>query len=125
MRTQLRADEARSLLGAGHWAGAYYLAGYAVECALKAVIASRIRSGDFPPKPDLVRRMYSHDLAGLLRIAEIAPPPAPEVRSRWNVASEWRVESRYDTGVSEQKARALVESVTDDQNGILLWLSNQ
>ena len=30
--------DARALLAAGCWAGAYYLAGYALECALKACI---------------------------------------------------------------------------------------
>ncbi|MSU78452.1 MAG: HEPN domain-containing protein [Gemmataceae bacterium] len=44
-RTQLqqlaqeRVRDADSLLKAGQWSGAYYLAGYAVECGLKACIA--------------------------------------------------------------------------------------
>ena len=36
----VRIDEAGVLLAAGRWSGAYYLAGYAVECALKACIAT-------------------------------------------------------------------------------------
>jgi HEPN domain-containing protein len=32
----VRLNEAKVLLDAGHFDGAYYLAGYAVECALKA-----------------------------------------------------------------------------------------
>ena len=35
----VRAAEAAALLAAGRWDGAYYLAGYAVECALKACVA--------------------------------------------------------------------------------------
>ena len=35
----LRLKEAQVLLANGCWSGAYYLAGYAVECALKACIA--------------------------------------------------------------------------------------
>lgn len=44
----LRAAEARLLLDNGYWSGAYYLAGYAVECGLKACIARRVREFDFP-----------------------------------------------------------------------------
>lgn len=44
-RTQLqilaeeRARDAEALLNAGRWSGAFYLAGYAIECGLKACIA--------------------------------------------------------------------------------------
>jgi HEPN domain-containing protein len=38
--SRLRIREARVLLEAGEFPGAYYLAGYAVECALKACVAS-------------------------------------------------------------------------------------
>jgi HEPN domain-containing protein len=34
-----RLEDARPLLDAGRFSGAYYLAGYAVECALQACIA--------------------------------------------------------------------------------------
>ena len=34
-----RVLDAEALLNAGRWAAAYYLSGYAVECALKARIA--------------------------------------------------------------------------------------
>ena len=41
--SDLRAEEARLLLDNGHYPGAYYLLGYAVECALKACIAKQVR----------------------------------------------------------------------------------
>ncbi len=44
---QMRIDEATLLLAHRHWSGAYYLAGYAVECALKACIAKRTQRHDF------------------------------------------------------------------------------
>src|SRR5690242_7885063 len=40
---EIRMAEARTLLKARHYDGAYYLAGYAVECALKACIAKRTK----------------------------------------------------------------------------------
>lgn len=55
-----RLGEARSLLASSHYAGAVYLAGYAVECHLKAVIC---RALDLPGLPELFK---THDLEGLL-----------------------------------------------------------
>ena len=42
-----RIREARILFAAGEYSGAYYLAGYAVECALKACIAKSVKRHDF------------------------------------------------------------------------------
>ncbi len=36
--------DAKALLAARRWGGAYYLAGYAVECGLKACILVRVAS---------------------------------------------------------------------------------
>ena len=55
------AEVASSLLLAGHPNGAYYLAGYSVECALKAVIASQTQLHDFPDKQRAIDS-FVHDL---------------------------------------------------------------
>jgi hypothetical protein len=47
---ELRLREAEALLAAGLPDGAYHLAGYSVECALKACIAKRTQLHDFPEK---------------------------------------------------------------------------
>jgi len=39
-----REREAKALLAASEWSGAYYLSGYAVECGLKAVLASQFKA---------------------------------------------------------------------------------
>ena len=66
--------------------GAYYLAGYAVECAIKACIAKKTRKSEWPPKPEDVRKMYSHDLNENLNflpgIMHTASRPADENRLR-------------------------------------------
>lgn len=46
----LRIEEAQHLLSGKHYSGAYYLAGYAVECGLKACLAKSTREYDFPAK---------------------------------------------------------------------------
>lgn len=53
-----RLREARTIFEKRRYAGAFYIAGYAVECALKACIAKRIQARTFPPKPNEVRDGY-------------------------------------------------------------------
>jgi hypothetical protein len=62
---QLRLTGAQALYGAGHYCGAYYLMGYAMECAFKASISKQIKEHDFPDKK-LVNDSYTHDLKKLL-----------------------------------------------------------
>jgi HEPN domain-containing protein len=65
---ELRLREAQALLAAGLPDGAYYLAGYSVECALKACISKRTQLHDFPDKK-LVNDSHTHNLKELLRLA--------------------------------------------------------
>jgi hypothetical protein len=66
----IRVIDAKLLLDAGRFEGAYYLIGYAVECGLKACIAKQIKEFDFPDKK-LVNDSYSHDLLKLLRLSGV------------------------------------------------------
>ena len=65
---ELRVGDAKVLLDAGRYEAAYYLAGYAIECALKACIAKQIKQFDFPDKK-VVTDSYVHDLTKLLRLS--------------------------------------------------------
>lgn len=47
---EARLVEAKALLDVGKWDGAYYLAGYAVELALKACIINVLMTTDSFPK---------------------------------------------------------------------------
>jgi hypothetical protein len=67
----VRIDEARVLLAQGKYDGAYYLAGYAVECALKACIAKRTRPDDFPDRT-FAQQCYTHNIAALIDLAGLA-----------------------------------------------------
>jgi len=67
----LRVEEAGVLLANGKFHGAYYLAGYAVECALKACIAKRTKRFEFPAKPEHVHRLYTHKLMELMKLADL------------------------------------------------------
>ena len=125
--TRVRLDEARLLLDAGRYDGAYYLSGYAVECALKACIARRIRTHDFPPKPNDVRAMYIHDPTNLVRAAGLVESLADRIEAcstfsgNWSAAKAWSEESRYERW-SEAQALVLIAAITDPEHGVLRWL---
>jgi HEPN domain-containing protein len=67
-RTRLK--EAKTLLGADHPDGAYFLAGYAVECGLKACIAGKTQRHEFPDKK-IVNASYTHNLKELVKVANL------------------------------------------------------
>src|SRR4051812_17599161 len=83
-----RVREAEILLNAGEPDGAYYLAGYAVECALKACIIKRMNTSDEWPDRRFSEDCWKHDLTTLLRVAglEAAMVAAPQpVRDKWDL----------------------------------------
>ena len=65
---RIRLKEARALLSAGLFDGAYYLAGYAAECALKACIAKATRRYEFPDRAR-VSACHTHDVVELVKQA--------------------------------------------------------
>jgi hypothetical protein len=106
--------------------GAYYLAGYSVECALKACIAKMTQRHDFPDKRK-ADSSYTHSFEKLLKVAELEEALAEEARrdlafrDNWDLVQWWSEHSRYST-ISAQEARALVNAVSDRNHGVLRWL---
>ena len=123
-----RVLDAEALLTAGRWSGAYYLSGYAVECALKASIAKRTSLHDFPDKT-VVQKSHTHNLAELLDLAglrlqlQLAVTPAanPALGINWQSVKDWSERARYEQK-TEAEARELFEAVTDPANGVLRWI---
>jgi HEPN domain-containing protein len=124
----LRVKEAGVLLDNGCFEGAYYLAGYAIECALKSCIAKRINQYDFPDLK-LIRDSYTHDLRKLLVVAELktaleqTAKANPVFDVNWRIVTEWSEECRYSLTIEEQVARGMIVAVTDSQ-GVLPWLKS-
>ncbi|MHB0969451.1 MAG: HEPN domain-containing protein [Thermoanaerobaculia bacterium] len=123
----LRVADADTLLAASRYEGAYYLLGYAVECALKACIAKQIREFDFPDRK-LVLDSYVHDLSKLLNISGVKALHDEEMgtnrafATNWSLVKEWKEESRYKTSVPEAVANDFYSAVTDPNSGVLPWL---
>jgi HEPN domain-containing protein len=123
----VRLRDARVLLENGSYDGAYYLVGYAVECALKACIAKLTRRYDFHPHWNVVKDAYTHDFGKLLRLARLEETRADamkadlDLEANWIVIEKWRETSRYDT-TSQQQAEELLAAVSDRRHGVLRWI---
>jgi HEPN domain-containing protein len=127
--TEARLVEARLLLAHGHPSGAYYLAGYAVECALKAVIAAGFRANEIPDK-SRVNSIYTHNLKDLLNLADLKGPleddmnENSELRESWATISKWSEHARYQVWTSDAAA-IMLEAVGAADKGLLPWLQKR
>jgi HEPN domain-containing protein len=119
----MRVREARALFSANEFDGAYYLAGYSVECALKAVLCKAIPEGVLLAKQD-IERFYTHDLGKLLEFAELGEELKRD-RARatsWLTVRSWNEQRRYARGIDQLIAAELLQSIEDPRHGILVWL---
>jgi HEPN domain-containing protein len=122
---ELRLTEAKLLYANGLASGAYYLAGYAVECALKAVIAAGFRANEIPDQ-SRVNNIYTHNLKDLLNLAGLKSPlendmnEVSELRESWVTISKWSEHARYEVWTSDA-ATTMLEAVGADK-GLLQWL---
>jgi HEPN domain-containing protein len=123
---QLRLGEAKLLLDGGCFAGAYYLIGYAVECALKACISKQTHEHDFPFKGS--DKLYTHDLNNLLKFSGLSEEHRKtsdendDFKLNWTIVKDWKEDSRYSLVIKEDQARALHAAVIDGKDGIFPWL---
>jgi hypothetical protein len=125
---EIRIKEAKVLLDRKCYEGAFYLAGYAVEFALKACIAKRTQAHDFPPKPQVVRDFYQHDIESLANLAGLRfqlkrrQQSVIQFKLNWDQVIGWSEEKRYETHIDSKSASALGRAITDSRNGVLVWL---
>jgi HEPN domain-containing protein len=127
---RMRLRDARLLLWSDRFESAYYLAGYAVECALKACIARETRRHDFPDKK-LANDSFTHDLEKLVDVAGLSAKMASlqaanrQFELNWTIVKDWTEQSRYLPFVAPQIARDFYSAITARQNGIMTWLRQQ
>ncbi len=123
---RIRLKEARVLLKNKCYDGAYYLAGYAVECALKACIAKLTRRHDFPDKKT-VQESYTHDLTVLVRLAglkldlELEMNSDTQFKQNWTIVKDWSEESRYEKH-AKLIARDFLQAITNKNHGVMRWI---
>jgi HEPN domain-containing protein len=123
---QVRLEGALFLLQAHRLSSAYYLAGYAVELALKACIAKQMLPNVIPDK-ELIKAIYTHNLYSLLSTAGLRPQFNEEIRADtqfavyWMIAKDWDEESRYAFW-DQDHAAALLEAVNEPNHGVFQWV---
>lgn len=121
-----RVREAQVLLRAREWSGAYYLAGYAAECALKACVAREFRKYRMPDHK-VMKDIYTHRLEDIVKVANLQTPLALEMNSdpafnlNWAVAKDWTEASRYAIW-TEPEAQDLLRAINERNHGVLQWV---
>jgi hypothetical protein len=121
-----RLEDARTLLDARRFTAAYHLAGYVVECALKACIARQTEQVEFPDKSK-VNASWSHKLDQLVQTAGLAANLSvksgadAEFGANWSVVKDWNEDSRY-VAWSERQAQDLFTAITEPTHGVLPWI---
>jgi len=125
--TEIRIKEAKALLDRKCYEGSYYLAGYAVECALKACISKRTQAHDFPPQPQVVRDYYQHKIESLAKLAGLELElnkqlSVVQFNKNWSCVIKWSEQHRYETHKEPKDAIDLYRAISNSRNGVLPWL---
>ena len=123
----IRVNEAKILLDNKYHLGAYYLLGYAVECALKAIIAKKVKQYDFPDRK-LANDSHSHKISELAIVAEISEDLTDkeahdeEFKSHRKIAKDWSEKVRYDHGLKLDIVHNFFNAVLNEKSGVLTCL---
>jgi HEPN domain-containing protein len=123
-----RVADAKALLAAKRWAGAYYLAGYAVECGLKACVLAHVeRTGVIFEDKKYAEKCWTHDLKDLLRLSgvqadfNVDAAADADLLENWGLVKDWTESSRY-ARTPKGRAELFYEAVTDQKHGVLTWI---
>ncbi len=91
-----RFEDAKALRAAGRFAGAIYLCGYAIECALKASICQHQQWAEYKLDPDY-RLMKTHSFEFLISFSGKEAEIRKNLITEWTVLKEWGPDWRYRT----------------------------
>ena len=125
-----RLVEAKALLDLEKWDGAYYLAGYAVELALKACIIKTLMATDTFPDRDFSKNCYTHVIETLVKLAKLdealklAMDTDRYLFNNWTTVRDWSEQKRYHR-IDKTEAEALYAAIADDTHGVLPWIKTQ
>ena len=125
-----RIEDAKSLLAASRWSGAYYLAGYALECALKSCVLAYVeRTGIIFEDKKFAEKCWTHNLETLVKQADLiterglAIAANAQLGTNWLIAKDWSESTRYRLS-TQQQAEELFDAITDNSDGVLQWVKN-
>jgi hypothetical protein len=129
---EVRLKDAEGLLGIQRWACAYYVAGYAVECALKAFIVREAEQtgsvfDDKKFATQLLDSFFVHDLEKLFKTTNLeatfgsARGANQALDDNWQIVKGWKETSRYQQK-GQPEAEALVQAINHDPDGVMKWI---
>jgi hypothetical protein len=116
--------DARVLLGAGRFVGAYHAGGIALECMLKARIARATEAEEFLDLTQ-VKQAWTHQPAALLSAGDLVrflSQASHAIQVNWATVKDWKIESRYNPSMNPVVATALVDALDHPTDGVLTWL---
>ena len=127
-----RIVDAKVLLDGSRWSYAYYVAGYAVECALKSCLLARmVHTGWVFQDKVRIDECLIHDFGKLIQLAGLTDELNTNLASsaaaggvfvaNWTVAAQWKVTSRYESR-TEAEARQLFDAIVQVPDGVLPWV---
>ena len=121
--------DAKTMLDNHRWSAAYYLAGYAVECGLKACVLVRIVA-----EPEVIfeikkfsENCWTHNLLDLVKLAGLEPIRVADIAANRalhknrQAVKDWNERVRFQTA-SHHKAKQLYRAITDNTNGVMQWI---
>lgn len=125
----VRLAEAHALLDAGHNAGAWYVAGYVLELALKTVICRTLQLPEYP-ETALGGKLKTHSTDDLVLLAGLKQELAaqlirPEFKDRWETVDDWKVDDRYSLKRTKQNVLDLLDAYEHPAHGVLIWLTSR
>jgi len=126
-----RLADAQALILAQRWSGAYYLAGYAVECGLKSCVLAHVvaHAEVIFQQRRFSEKCWTHNVVELASLADLDTvlkndcAVNPLLEQNWNIVKDWREDSRYQQ-LTQVLAQELVDAVADNVNGVLQWIRN-
>lgn len=125
---QIRLKDAILLLKNNKASSAYYLAGYAVELALKACAAKLFQNNTIPDK-NLVNALYTHSLETLMATSGLLPELKTAIKkdavfsANWGIVTKWSESSRYEFW-DPMAAASLIQAIIDENHGVFPWVKN-
>lgn len=126
---KLRLRDAKALLEAKRWSAAYYMSGYAIECALKACATKAIAKdpGLIFRSRKFAERCWTHDIETLIEVAGLRvaldqdAKADPLLGASCAIVKDWNESARYEKKTKAQ-AEKLYQAIVDSKHGVMPWI---
>ena len=126
----MRLEESNVLYASGHFAGAYYLAGYTIEFLLKHVICQKLGVDIFDnslTSNKVAKTFYTHDVSNLFILSGLFEKLSREkaenndLAKAYDKVENWSEKRRYELTCSQQTAKEFLKAV----ELVSSWISSQ